>query len=216
MAKGSGMKAILRTLVAATSIALLPLAPPALAHHVMGGRLPDTAWYGLLSGLGHPIIGIDHLAFVLGVGLMAYLAGRIVLLPVLLVAGTVLGCALHVQGYNLPAPEIAVALTVAIAAAVVASRAALPAGLLAPLLFVAGVFHGYAYGESIVGAEPAPLAAYLAGFALIQGCIAVGSAAALRWVAGRGYVSEAVVLRTAGGAIALAAAFAFAGVVLTG
>jgi urease accessory protein len=202
--------------VAATSIAFLPLAPPALAHHVMGGKLPDTAWYGLLSGLGHPIIGIDHLAFVLGVGLMAYLAGRIVLLPVLLVAGTVLGCALHVQGYNLPAPEIAVALTVAIAAAIVASRAALPAGLLAPLLLVAGAFHGYAYGESIVGAEPAPLAAYLAGFALIQGCIAVGSAAALRWVAGRGYVSEAVVLRTAGGAIALAAAFAFVGVVLTG
>jgi len=86
----------------------------------------------------------------------------------------------------------------------------------APLLLVAGAFHGYAYGESIVGAEPAPLAAYLAGFALIQGCIAVGSAAALRWVAGRGYVSEAVVLRTAGGAIALAAAFAFVGVVLTG
>jgi len=95
LAKGSGMKTILRTLVAATSIAFLPLAPPALAHHVMGGKLPDTAWYGLLSGLGHPIIGIDHLAFVLGVGLMAYLAGRIVLLPVLLVAGTVLGCALH-------------------------------------------------------------------------------------------------------------------------
>jgi hypothetical protein len=56
----------------------------------------------------------------------------------------------------------------------------------------------------------------LSGFGLIQGCIAVGTAVALRGVAGRGYVSEAAVLRTAGGAIALAAAFAFAGIVLAG
>jgi len=206
----------LQKLVAAASIVFVSLVPPAFAHHVMGGELPRTAWQGLLSGLGHPIIGVDHLAFVLGVGLMAYLAGRVVLLPLLFVAGTVLGCGLHVQGYNLPAPELTIALTVAIAAAVVASRARLPVGLLAPLLAVAGAFHGYAYGESIVGAESAPLAAYLAGFGLIQACLAVGSAAALRWVAGREYVSEAAALRTAGGAIALAAAFAFASVVLAG
>ena len=200
----------------AASIVLLSPGPPAFAHHAMGGELPRTAWQGLLSGLGHPIIGIDHLAFVLGVGLMAYLAGRVVLLPLLFVAGTVLGCVLHVQGYSLPAPETAIALTVAVAAAVVALRAKLPAGLLAPLLAVAGAFHGYAYGESIVGAEPAPLAAYLAGVGLIQGCVAVGSAMALRWLAGRAYVSEAAALRTAGGVMAVAAAFAFAGIVLAG
>jgi urease accessory protein len=208
------MTARLRALLAAALTVLLPLVSPAFAHHVMGGELPRTAWHGMLSGLGHPIIGVDHLAFVLGVGLMAYTADRIVLLPLLFVAGTLLGCILHVHGYNLPAPEITVALTVAIAAAVVASRAELPTGLLALLLAVAGAFHGYAYGESIVGAEPAPLAAYLAGFGLIQGCLAVGSALALRGVAGRGYVSEAAVLRTAGAAIGVAAAFALAGVVL--
>jgi urease accessory protein len=210
------MTARLQALMAAAAIALLSLAPPAFAHHAMGGELPRTAWHGLLSGLGHPIVGVDHLAFVLAVGLMAYLAGRVVLLPMLFVAGTVLGCILHVQGYGLPAPEIAIALSVAIAAAVVASRARLPVGLLAPLLAVAGAFHGSAYGESIVGAEPAPLAAYLTGFGLIQGGLAVGSAVALRWVAGRGYVGEAAVLRTAGAAIALAATFALVGVVLAG
>ena len=99
--------------------------------------------------------------------------------------GTVAGCALHVQGYTLPAPELAIALTVAVAAAVVAMRAKLPVGLLAALLAVAGVFHGYAYGESIVGAETAPLAAYMVGFGVIQSCVAVGSALALRAVVGR-------------------------------
>lgn len=31
-----------------------------------------------------------------------------------------------------------------------------------------GIFHGYAYGESIVGAEMSPLVPYLAGFTIIQ------------------------------------------------
>jgi urease accessory protein len=208
------MTARLQALVTAASMTLLSPVPPAFAHHAMGGELPRTAWHGLLSGLGHPIIGVDHLAFVLGVGLMAHLAGRVVLLPFLFVAGTVLGCILHIQSYSLPASEIAIVLTISIAAAAVASRAKLSAGLLAPLLAVAGVFHGYAYGESIVGAEPAPLAAYLAGFGLVQGCLAVGGAVGLRVAAARDYVGEAAVLRTAGGAIALAAAFAFAGIVL--
>ena len=45
--------------------------PPALAHHVMGGRMPASFSEGLLSGFGHPIIGLDHLAAVLAVGCLA-------------------------------------------------------------------------------------------------------------------------------------------------
>src|SRR5262249_57584778 len=41
---------------------------PAFAHHMMGGRTPSTFMEGLLSGLGHPVIGLDHLAFLLAVG----------------------------------------------------------------------------------------------------------------------------------------------------
>ena len=44
----------------------------------------------------------------------------------------------------------------------------LPVAAWAVLFAVAGLFHGYAYGEAIVGAETAPLAAYFLGFALIQ------------------------------------------------
>ena len=40
------------------------------------------------------------------------------------------------------------------------------------LIAVAGIFHGYAYGESIVGAEMTSVVAYLAGFAIIQLVIA--------------------------------------------
>jgi urease accessory protein len=211
------MARVLRILriVAALSLALAP-APPALAHHIMGGVLPGTAWQGLLSGLGHPVIGLDHLAFVLGVGALAFLMGRVVLLPPALVAGTVAGCALHVVGYNLPAPELVIAATIALAAALVAMRARVPSAVLAGLLAVAGLFHGYAYGESIVGAEPTPLASYMVGFAVIQGCVAIGAALALRAVVGRDYLSEASAMRLTGAGLALVAAIAFAGAALAG
>ena len=53
------------------SLATLLAATPALAHHPMGGEVPQTFWHGLLSGFGHPVIGIDHLAFVVAIGLAA-------------------------------------------------------------------------------------------------------------------------------------------------
>ena len=84
------------------------------------------------------------------------------------------------------------------------------------LFVVAGVFHGYAYGESIVGAERAPLAAYMVGFAVIQYCIAVASGTAVRMIAGRDYVSETMAMRLAGAGMALVAAVAFVNIALVG
>ena len=209
------MAPYLRIVVAAASV-ILPLARPAFAHHAMGGELPSTAWQGLLSGLGHPVIGIDHLAFVLGVGLMADLAGWSALLPLLFIAGTVLGCVIHMQGYGLPAPEFAIAITVAMAAAIVATRAKLPLALHVTLFVVTGAVHGYAYGESIVGAETAPLAAYIVGFGAVQYVLALGSGLALHTLVGRDYLSETKAMRIAGGGLALLAALAFVNVALMG
>lgn len=56
-----------RTAFLAIPALLLTLAP-ASAHHVMDGQLPSTFAQGLLSGLGHPVIGPDHLAFLIAVG----------------------------------------------------------------------------------------------------------------------------------------------------
>jgi urease accessory protein len=189
------------------------LAPAALAHHVMGRELPGTAWHGLLSGLGHPIIGLDHLAFIVGVGLISHLAGRIVLLPALFVLGTAMGCFAHLQRLDLPSPELAIALTLAVAAGIVAARLRVPA-MAAAILFVAvGGLHGYAYGESIVGAEATPLAAYVVGFAAIQYTVAVASALALRRIVAAAYLGEAAATRLAGAAMALVAAGAIIGAV---
>lgn len=209
------MKRVLRIVVAMAVVAC-SLASPALAHHFMGGAVPSTAWQGLLSGLGHPVIGIDHFAFVVSVGLISHLAGRIALLPFLFVAGTVLGCFTHIRGYTIPWAEPALALTVAAAAALVAARAKAPSGLLAPLFVLAGGLHGYAYGESIVGAEPAPLAAYVIGFGAIQFGLALASGAALRAIVVRDYVSETRAARIAGAGLALLAGLALVNAAMAG
>jgi urease accessory protein len=43
---------------------------------------------------------------------------------------------------------------------------------IALLAAIAGIFHGYAYGEAIFGAETTPLIAYLMGFTTIQMMVA--------------------------------------------
>jgi urease accessory protein len=95
-------------------------------------------------------------------------------------------------------------------------HARIPISVIAILFVAAGAFHGYAYGESIVGAETAPLANYILGFAAIQYVLAVGSGAALHMIVKRNYLSETIAVRMAGGGIALVAAFAFVNVALVG
>lgn len=153
---------------AATAAAMLLTAGTASAHHVMGGVLPASVTDGLLSGFGHPVIGLDHLAALLAIGCLAALHRRGAALVVGYVAATMLGAAVHVRGANLPASEALVALSVvALGAVLVWKRAAGAVAALA-LFAVAGLFHGYALGESIVGAERSPLLAYFTGLAAIQ------------------------------------------------
>ena len=48
------------------------------------------------------------------------------------------------------------------------------------LFAMVGAVHGYALGESIYGAEPTPLYAYLLGLAVIQSAIALAAATVAR------------------------------------
>ena len=60
----------------------------------------------------------------------------------------------------------------------------LSVGWWATLFAVGGLFHGYAFGESIFGAERSPLYAYLLGLILIQSALTIGIALFVRWRAG--------------------------------
>ena len=172
-------------------------ADPAFAHHLMGGRTPSTFAEGLLSGLGHPVIGIDHLAFLVAVGIAVGAAGLNLLVPALFVAASAIGVALHVKGVDVPGAELMVAASVILVGALVARGAMTSATLWAALFAAGGLLHGYAYGESIFGAEASPLAAYLIGLVVIQAALAIGIAAMTRR-----FTLAAIAPRLAGAAVA--------------
>lgn len=182
---------------AATAVSIVPAA----AHHPMGGELPSTFTQGLLSGLGHPVIGPDHFAFVLGIGLLAAIAGFGAMLPVAFVCAMGLGLAVHLAGFGLPAAEIFVAASVALIGLAVAWRHAgrntwLEGGAFA----LAGVFHGYAMAESIIGAEAGALGGYVIGLVAVQATIALmaWSIATRIGIAGETPRLSPVIVRTAG------------------
>jgi urease accessory protein len=154
---------------------LAATATPALAHHVMGGQTPSTVLQGLLSGLGHPVIGLDHLATVIAVGCLASWHRQGAGLVIGFVAAMIAGVALHILGMTVPGTEWMISGTV-IALGIVLIRREIPAVAYEAVLFVfAGFINGYALGESIFGAEQTPYYAYLAGLAIIQSAIGLGA-----------------------------------------
>jgi len=183
--------------LAILAIAFL-VAEPALAHHVMGGKMPVTFGDGLLSGLGHPIIGLDHFAAVVAVGCLAaaHRAGGMLALGFVL--AMMLGVAAHLYGATVPGAEILVALSVIALGAILLTHRQMSAAAALALFAVVGLIHGYALGESIYGAEQTPLAAYLMGLAAIQGVIALTSLRIAQFL----MQSDALRLRMIGAGIA--------------
>jgi urease accessory protein len=160
----------------AAAAAICLSASPAWAHHVMGGKLPATFGEGFLSGLGHPIIGPEHLAFLLAVGIVVGAGGLNIAMCAVFIAAMAIGVAVHVAGFLVPGSEILIALSALLAGLLIARGRALPLLAWGALFAVAGFFHGYAFGELIAGAEQAPLAAYPLGLVIIQSALTVGVA----------------------------------------
>lgn len=153
--------------------ALGGLSTPAIAHHVTGGNLPDNSIAGLLSGLAHPVIGIDHLAFVVAIGLLASLRPKQgVFLPIAFILATIGGTLIHLGNIDLPFSEGIIALSVLGVGLLLTFRENPPLLWIFGIGAIAGLFHGYAYGEAIIGARMTALMAYLIGFATIQAIIA--------------------------------------------
>ena len=160
--------------------AAIAAAGPALAHHAMDGETPTTLAQGFLSGLAHPVIGPDHLAFVVGIGILSAFLRRGWALPAIFLLAGAFGTALHLGGIGVPGAELLVALSVLLAGIAVWLNARTPLAIAAVLCGFGGLVHGYVQAESIAGAEPSPLGAYLAGLALVQLGIALGAREATR------------------------------------
>lgn len=205
-----------RGALAVTAGLLLAASTPVFAHHAMGGVTPQTFSQGFLSGLAHPVIGLDHFAFlVLAVLLACALKGSArFLAPLAFVGATIGGTVLHLGAANIPMSETLVALSVVVAGVLAITRRYPGAFALSAIFAVSGILHGYAYGESIVGAETTPLLAYLVGFAVIQYGLIAGGIIGLDKLASKSEATRLLVARVSGlAALLTGGAFLAMGVV---
>ena len=178
----SRLPALFKALAAAAATMLG--AAPALAHHPMGGTLPGTAWQGLASGLGHPVIEVDHLLFLLGAAAVAALTratpARAGAALILYAVAASLGTLARVGEISLPMGGPAVALSLmAVGVCLWLQRG--PSGIAGGLTAAAaGLIHGHAYGEAVVGAQTGPIVWYLVGLVIVQSVLMIGCFAGLR------------------------------------
>lgn len=185
------------------------MAGPAFAHHPTGGTAPGTVLEGLMSGLGHPIIEAEHLGFLLGAAALVAVArlstrAALGLLAAFALAGAV-GTSLRAAGFGHALTEPLITGSVLVVALGLWLNK-MPAAFLAlPLAVLAGLAHGQAYGEAVIGSEPTPIHAYLLGLALIQALLTTATYLALRRLAARGPQHLAAGLRVAGTLLATGA-----------
>lgn len=182
----------------------------ALAHHPLGGMPMETFAHGILSGIGHPVLGFDHLFFVALVGVAALYTGRALLSPFAYIAAMLAGCLLMGLGVGLPAKEVVIGLSLLTLGYVVLSGRALTLPLAVAIFGGFGLFHGSAFGEAIAGQEAAMgghiLFGYLIGLGVVQYTISVGAG----WVVHRLWKATeaaAVQARLAGAVVAGAGLF---------
>lgn len=200
---------------AATIAMLFATIVCAQAHHPMGGKLPSTFLEGFLSGIGHPVIGPDHLAFIVAIGIAAAFVPAGIRVIAAFVATSTLGVIVHAATLNVPLAEQAVALSVVLAGALIAFGQLSRLSFWQPFVAVAGLFHGYAFGEAIVGADRAVIGTYLIGLAIVASIIAFAvmqfTAKALKPSSAAATTAGSNHLRSAGTLLACIGVVMFAG-----
>ena len=92
---------------------LLLLPATASAHHFMGGQLPATSLAGLLSGLAHPVIGLDHLMVIIALGMLSWGVPKGRLISCAFLLATLGGTGIHLLKLDLPAAGVVIAASVA-------------------------------------------------------------------------------------------------------
>ena len=150
----------------------------AFAHHPLAGQKMETFFQGFLSGIGHPILGFDHLFFIIGVGIICLLSKKIFIGPLTFIIGMILGLFSIILGYNLFLVEFVIAASLFLIGIFIISGKKINFNIISASLIVIGLFHGWAFGETIIGQEntgQSVISGYLLGLSLIIWAISITS-----------------------------------------
>lgn len=177
---------------------LVVIAMPALWPEIAAAHVESGQAGGFLSGLSHPVSGLDHVLAMIAVGLWGAQLGRpaLWLLPVAFPIMMAFGGMLGLVGMPLPGVEVGIAVSGVVLGALILGEIKMP--ILGAVVVVAffAVFHGHAHGTELQPGQNAML--YSLGFVIMTGLlhgVGIGIGLLHRWDSGR------VVLRGAGAVV---------------
>ena len=139
-ANGNGRS---RLAVLLAAILLVVFSPSIAAAHVGVGPAG-----GLVSGLAHPLGGLDHLCAMIGVGLWAAQRGgrAMWLVPLAFLGVMAIGGLIGMMGLAIPMVESGIVASVLILGCLVAAAVRLPLLATAGLVGLFALLHGHAHG----------------------------------------------------------------------
>jgi urease accessory protein len=137
---------------------------PVFAHAAEGSG-------GFLSGLSHPVGGLDHILAMIAVGLWGAQLGKpsIWLLPITFPLMMASGAALGLMGYPLPGVEIGIASSAVGLGLMILLDAKPPIAISMIIVGFFAVFHGHAHGAELAPGQNGLL--YSVGFVIATGLL---------------------------------------------
>jgi urease accessory protein len=182
-----------------TALSLVLLWARTASAHVQIGEAT-----GFLTGLRHPISGLDHVLAMVAVGLWGAQLGApaIWLLPVAFPLVMAIGGMLGLMGMPLPGIEYGIAASAILLGTAVMFEVRPPLAAAAILVAFFAVFHGHAHGTELPPGQSALL--YSLGFVMATGCLhatGIGIGTIHRWPWGQ------TLLRVCGAAVAVGGVF---------
>ena len=177
-------------------LAVLFLRVAHLEAHVQQGQAA-----GFLTGLRHPVSGLDHVLAMIAVGLWGAQLGApaVWVLPVTFPMVMAFGGFLGLVGIPVPGVEVGIAASAILLGLVVAREARPPLVVAAVLVGFFAIFHGHAHGTELPAGQSGLM--YSIGFVVATGCLhGVGIAIGVihRWPLG------SAAMRVAGAAVTVA------------
>ena len=178
---------------------MLLFTPASAFAHIQGGEAG-----GFLTGLAHPISGLDHVLAMVAVGLWGAQLGApaIWVLPVAFPLVMAMGGMLGLMGVPVPGIEYGIAASAILLGAAVTLEVRASLVVTALLVGVFAIFHGHAHGTELPPGQSALL--YSMGFVIATGClhaVGIGIGAVHRWTWGQKLLRAAGAIVCLGGVV---------------
>jgi urease accessory protein len=133
---------------------------------LMSGAFAHTGAHtgGFMSGLLHPIGGLDHILAMVGVGMVAYFAGQKGFMAIgSFMMAMIVAAVIGFSGLTLVGIEQGILLSIAAVFLLVGFASKMPTYFIASIIGFFGFFHGFAHGAEFASGS---FVSYIAGFSV--------------------------------------------------